>query len=330
MSKHRRLQAPPQFVPARLRSATTGVPNLLELDRFSEADLERWNKLSKDLDELSAALYSGVEPQRQRYHDELIAALQSVPPAPLDFTGWVRLVTLRYADTPLAATGSLKGWGGRFNIGLDIDKAMRAPWPALYIASDHETAYREKFGIAKDDHVDGLTAQELALQPDGSYSAIRLDGHLSLVFDIEQGALEPICKVLRKISLPAEAVELRARLKIPRQQVAMIRTAARLMHEIMVVNWRTWPAQFGNPAVSQTLAGLLLDAGYEAISYPSTKGSGKCVAVFPHRLASETSFVELADAAPASVRHKRLDLSTAEALCGWDTLPRRQRPTHES
>ncbi|MGH8146897.1 MAG: hypothetical protein ACREPY_11240 [Rhodanobacteraceae bacterium] len=97
---------------------------------------------------------------------------------------------------------------------------MRAPWPALYIASDHETAYREKSGMARDERVDGLTAEELARQPDGSYSAIRLNGHLSLVFDVDQaGALEPICKVLRKISLPTEAVKLRARLKIPRQRV---------------------------------------------------------------------------------------------------------------
>lgn len=329
MSRHRRPQAPPRFVPARLRSTSIGVPNLLELDRFSEADLERWNKLSKDLDELSAVLYSGLEPQRQRYHEDLIEALRSVPSNPLDFTGWVRLVTLRYTDTPLAATGSLKGWGGRFNVGADVDNTMRAPWPALYIASTHETAYREKFGMAKGDRLDGLSAEELALQQDGSYAAIRLDGHLSEVFDLGQsGALEPVCKVLRKISLPAEAVKLRARLKIPRQQVAMIRSADRLMHEVMVANWRTLPAQFGNPAVSQTLAGLILDAGYEAVRYPSTKGEGECVAVFPHRLASEESFVELADAAPASVQFTRLDLGTADALCGWDALPRRMRPTN--
>lgn len=331
MSRHRRPQAPPRFVPARLRSAPIGVPNLLELDRFSEADLERWNRRSKDLDELSAILYSGVEPQRQRYHDDLIAALQSVPCAPMDFTGWVRMVTLRYADAPLAAAGSLKGWGGRFNIGADVDNAMRAPWPALYIASNHETAYREKFGLAKGDRVDGLTAEELALQPGGSYSAVRLNGHLSEVFDVGQaGALDPICKVLRKISLPAEAVKLRSRLKIPRQQVAMIRSVARLMQEIMVVNWRTSPAQFGNPAVSQLLGGLILDAGFEAIRYPSTKGSGECVAVFPHCFANEASFVELADSAPASVRYTRLDLSSAEALCGWEALPSRLQPKRES
>jgi hypothetical protein len=147
------------------------MPDLLELDRFSQADLDRWNSLSQDLDELHAILYSGVEPQRQRHHAELIAALRSVPCRPMDFAGWVRMVTLRYADAPLSAAGSLKNFGGRFNIGTDVDNAIRSPWPALYIASDQETAYREKFGMAKDDRIDGLSAEELTLTPGGSYSA---------------------------------------------------------------------------------------------------------------------------------------------------------------
>lgn len=302
------------------------MPGLLELDRFSKADLDRWNSLSKDLDELQAILYSGVEPQRQRHHAELIGALQSVPCAPMDFTGWVRMVTLRYSNAPLAAAGSLKNFGGRFNIGADVDNAIRSPWPALYIASDQETAYREKFGMAKDDRIDGLRAEELALTPGGSYSAVRLDGHLELVFDLAQEqALEPLCKVLRKINLPAEAVRLQKRLKI-KDRPAMIRSAARLIHHVLVVNWRSLPAQFGNPAVSQILAGLILDAGYEAIRYPSTKGNGECVAVFPHRLASDTSFVALADDAPDSVQQIRLDLSTADDLCGWEALPSYLRP----
>lgn len=303
------------------------MPGLLELDRFSKADLDRWNSLSKDLDELQAILYAGVEPQRQRHHAELIGALRSVPCAPMDFAGWVRMVTLRYADAPLAAAGSLKNFGGRFNIGADVDNAIRSPWPALYIASDQETAYREKFGMAKDDRIDGLSAEELALTLGGSYSAIRLDGHLELVFDLAQErALDPVCRVLRKISLPAEAVRLQKRLKIPGRPVAMIRSAARLIHQVLVVNWRSLPAQFGNPAVSQILAGLILDAGYEAIRYPSTKGDGECVAVFPHRLASDASYVTLADDAPESVRQIRLDLSTADDLCGWEALPSYLRP----
>ena len=134
-------------------------------------------------------------------------------------------------------------------------------------------------------------------------------------------AREFVDSAKRKISLPAEALRLQKRLKIPDRPIAMIRTASRLIHEVLTTNWRTLPAQFGTPAVSQILAGLVLDAGYEAIRYPSTKGDGECVAVFPHRLASDTSFLMLADDAPTSVRHIRLDLSVADDLCGWEVLP---------
>lgn len=303
------------------------MPGLLELDRFSEADLERWNSLSKDLDELNDILYSGVEPQRRRHHAELMDALRSVSSTPMDFSGWVRLVPWRYTNAPLSAAGSLTNYGGRFNIGADVDNAIRARWPALYVAENQETAYRERFGLSKDDRIDGLSGDELALTTDGSYSAVRLDGHLELVFDLSQeGILDPLCAVLRKMTLSAEARQLHKRLKLPGPPVSMIRSASRLLQEALVVNWRGQPAQFGIPAVSQILAGLIVDAGYEAVLYPSTKGGGKCVAVFPHRLSSDTSFVSVSDAAPESVKYTRLDMSTANDLCGWEVLPGYLRP----
>lgn len=327
MSRPRRPQSPPQRPSATLRSKQGGQPGLLELDRFSKADLEKWNTLSKDLDELHAILYAGVEPQRKRHHDELIGALQSVQFAPLDFAGWIRMVPVRYADEPLSAAGSLRGYGGRFNIGSDVDNAIRTPWPALYIASNHETAYREKFGLAKGDRVDGLSGEELALAPGSSYAAFILDGHLDLVFDIAQeGALEPVCNVLRKMKLPIEARKLQKRLRLNKAPIKMIRSAAGLLEETLAANWRGMPAQFGVPAISQILASLIIDAGYAGIRYPSTKSDGECVAVFPHRLASEKSFVALTDKVLAGTRHLRLDMNTAEALCCWDELPSHLRP----
>jgi len=306
------------------------MPGLLELDRFSEADLNRWNDLSKDLDELNDILYSGVEPQRRRHHANLMEALQSVPSTPMDFAGWVRLVPWRYTNAPLSAAGSLTNYGGRFNIGADVDNAIHARWPALYVAENQETAYREKFGLSKEERIDGLTGDELALTTGGSYTAVRLDGHLELVFDLAQeGALDPLCAVLAKMTLPAEARRLHKRLKLTSPAGNMIRSPSRLLKETLVTNWRGSPAQFGLPAVSQILAGLIVDAGYEAIRYPSTKGDGECVAVFPHRLGSDASFVSVSDAAPESVKHTRLDMITADDLCGWEVLPRYLRPVRQ-
>ena len=61
-------------------------------------------------------------------------------------------------------------------------------------------------------------------------------------------------------------------------------------------------------------------AGFEAILYRSTKGSGKCLAVFPDLLASG-SFIELSDQPPTAQTHLRLDDNSADELAGWDTLP---------
>ena len=311
----------------RNRPGVDGMPGLLELDRFSEADLDRWNSLSKDLDEINDILYSGVEPQRRRHHAKLVEALRSVPSTPMDFDGWVRLVPWRYTNAPLSAAGSLTSYGGRFNIGADVDNAIHPRWPALYIGENQEIAYREKFGLSKDDRIDGLSGEELALTTGGSYSAVRLDGHLELVFDLAQeDALGPLCAVLAKMTLPAEARRLHKRLKLAGPPPSMIRSASRLLKETLITNWRGQPAQFGLPAVSQILASLIVDAGYEAIRYPSTKGGGECVAVFPHRLGSDASFVSVSDVAPESVKHTRLDMSTADDLCGWEVLPSYLRP----
>lgn len=326
MSRRRRPQPPPRHPPAASKRAPTTRPDLLELDRFSKSDLERWNKRSKDLDELNALLYSGIEPQRQRHRDELIAALGSVQFQPLDFSGWVRMIPVRYANDPLSAAGSLKGYGGRFNVGADVDKSIEGPWPALYIASNQETAYREKFGLAKDDERDGLSGADLALAPGDSHAVFLINGHLELVFDIgKEGSLDAFCSVLRKIKLPREVRSLQRRLGLPNTSVRMVHSTSLLIEEALTPNWRGMPAQFGTPAVGQILAGMILAAGYEAIRYPSTKGIGECVAVFPHRLASEDSFIELADEGPPTLSHARLDLTSADELCCWDTLPQSAR-----
>jgi hypothetical protein len=319
-----RKQQPPIRPPT---PADQSRPSLLELDRFSAENLNQWRRVSADLDELNDLLYFGIEPQRQRFYGEMMAALQSVAPASLSFTRWARVVTYRYSLNPLSAAGSLTDYGGRFNIGCDVDKAMRAPWPALYIGEDFETAFREKFQLSSDERVDGLAPEELALT--SSFSATYLDGHLEQVFDLDQpGALDALCAVLNKMKLPSEAHKIQRRLKIPASGVFMIRTVKRLRSEALVKNWRVMPVQFGLPAPSQILASLILDAGFEAIRYPSTKGSGSCIAVFPHKLASDSSYVALSDAPPPEVTHSRLDMNTADALCGWELLRPSQRPAN--
>jgi len=279
------------------------------------------------LDEINDLLYFGIEPQRQRHREEMLDALLSVPSLSVQFCRWSRLISYEYSLAPLSAAGSLTTFGGRFNIGTDVDKAMRPPWPALYIGENLETAYREKFQIERGELVDGLTPEELALESTVSFSAVFVDGQIDRVFDVgDPKALEPLCKVLRKIKLPAEVRTILRRLGLPPLTVQMLRSPSRLQDEVLKKNWRSAPVQFGVPAPSQILAGLIYDAGYEAIRYPSSKSGASCLAVFPGNLASANSYVSLSDPAPAEVGFSRLDMDSAEDLCGWEMLRAADRP----
>jgi hypothetical protein len=139
--------APKQFPGGARRVAAEGPLGLRELDRFSETSLERWNAVYQDLDELQDSLYFGLEPERRRYRPDLIAALNSVASVDLCMAGWCRAVTYRYSLAPLSCAGSLQYIGGRFNAGTELDPQTLAAWPALYLAADFETAFREKFQL---------------------------------------------------------------------------------------------------------------------------------------------------------------------------------------
>ena len=299
---------------------------MLELERFSHESLTRWTALSEDLNELQAALYFGVLPEQRRLRHSLVEAVQLTAPITLSLSRWSRIVTYQYSTEPLSGAGSLHGWGGRFNPGIDLDPGTLNPFPALYIAEDQETAFREKFQMAATDRVDGLTAQELALSHEVSHSTLFLNGTFRAVFDMTSTtSLNAVAKVLGRIKMPAEARKLQKKLRISHRALWMIATGSQLYQAVLEHNWRTLPLQFGLPAPGHTLGELLRAAGFEAILYRSTKGKARCIAVFPDRLNSG-SFVELADPAPSSVEHVRLDIETGDELAGWDSLPARHRP----
>ena len=100
---------------------TPAPKGILELDRFSEASLERWSEVSADLDELNDVLYFNLEPERRRRRPELLKVLQQVEPLALDLSNWVRIVDYQWTLHPLSAAGSLTYIGGRYNAGTELD-----------------------------------------------------------------------------------------------------------------------------------------------------------------------------------------------------------------
>ncbi len=307
---------PKAQIPAQKSSGPSKPRGLLELDSFTEANLAQWQRASDDLDELHRLLHYGTEPERQRYRPQLLGALKGTGGTAMSMTNWCRLVTLKYGDAPLSAAGSLFDVGGRFNVGHGLDECTtHKPWPAFYLAEDYETAFREKFQIKSTETSGGLSPEELALTP-ASHVTIALRGQLTGVFDLTSARnLVDVMKILSKVKMPPKAKELTRRLRGSGPGFAMLRTAEELFHVILEQNWRVIPVQFGLPARSQVLAELIRAAGFEAILYRSSKGSKRCLAVFPDQL-QNGSFIELQDEASASVKHTRLDASTAPDLDG--------------
>ena len=296
------------------------LPNgILELDRFTDSSLDKWTRISADLDELNNVLHFHLEPERRRHRTQLLEALGAVEPMEFQLEGWARIVDYRWSLRPLSAAGSLTYVGGRFNVGRDLNPNTLDPWPALYIAQDHETAYREKYQLSLNGRVDGLTPEDLALSGGKSHTTVALNGRLHRVFDMRSAAsLIAVAKQLARIQMPPRAKALRKKLKIKSNDLGMITSATRLLDAVAQQNWRVLPVQFGLPSPSQILAELIRAADFEAIAYRSTKGGATCLAIFPDCLAQD-SFVALADPAPDGAI-ARLDGTTAEALSGWIDL----------
>lgn len=308
----RKVQPPPSHPPKSAELPLT----VHVLDRFSAADLETWKRVSADLDELHATLYFQVQPQRIRRKQELIDALSVLDPKPYEFDEWFRIVDYCYTNTPLSVVGSLRGIGGRFNIGPDTDQSITPPFPALYVGDTLQTAYRERYQVGADPigASGGLTPEDLALSR--SSSNVRVRGRVERCIDVSDSRnLVAVSKVLAKIHMPENARRLIRRLKLSPQHVYMITSPAQLSAALQEHNWRARPTQFGIPSVSQQFAELAIHAGYEGIVYKSTKNpGGKCLAFFSDNLGSDRTYVELVDASPTSVVHRRLDLDSADAL----------------
>lgn len=107
-----------------------------------------------------------------------------------------------------------------------------------------------------------------------------------------------------------KAERIKKKLKFNPNDLRMMTTGKQLHDAAALHNWRVLPIQFGLPAPSQILSELIRAADFEAVAYQSSKGGGKCLAIFVDRLAPR-SFIELSGNPPAGAI-ARLDETTAE------------------
>jgi hypothetical protein len=135
-SKKKRRKSPAQRGLGRDKAPVTTAL----LDAFTARDLEVWETRSIDLQSYHDRVYYDLERQRAARYEELCVALRAAPACEVSVDGWVRVTDWRWSLTPLSPAGSLKGIGGRLNIGGDLDRARGQAFPCLYIAQDIETA----------------------------------------------------------------------------------------------------------------------------------------------------------------------------------------------
>jgi RES domain-containing protein len=284
------------------------LPSLIELERFTQASLRQWLAAKANLDALQRALYFELEPLRQSNEGRLLDALRSRALASFSFEGWSRIVDYRYALEPLSVAGSLKGEGGRFNIGGDLSPAAFTAFPALYVAEDYEAAFRERFATSTSPRPRGLSAQELALRTPGSFTQLRLRGLAESVIDVgDLEALRPFVSILREFPIPRDARQIARRLGV-RPPPWLIRSPVTLQRQLLHPNWRMLPQQFDLPSNSQIFGRIAAAAGLHGILYPSARQlSKRCLALFPQNWADSGSFVEVADDVPQGARLTRID-----------------------
>ena len=189
--------------------------------------------MAEDLGRLQAALYFGLESARQAHGSALLDALRAGASGPFDFDNWSRIVDYRYSLAPLSTAGSVKGEGGRFNIGQRLSPGAFTPFPALYLAEDYATAHRERFGQAPDVTTGGLTSAEMALRTPGSFTQVRVRGRIDLVLDVgDPATLKPFVDVIRSFQLPATVTSLTRRLAL-RRAPWLVRSATALQRQLL-------------------------------------------------------------------------------------------------
>jgi len=306
MSKRRRPQ--PTNPPSPAGSFGPDLPSLIELERFSAASLHQWKVAAHRMEALQRSLHFGLEDQRQRAETQLLEAMRLCSRSNFSAQGWSRIVDYQYSLDPLSALGSIKGVGGRFNVGSGLSPGVFPAFSALYCAEDYPTAYLEKFGSPASASPGVLSGAELALRTPGSFAQVRLNVTLENVLDIsDHSTLKPMVEILRKFAVPKNVTQTARKLGL-KQTPWLIRSSITLQKQLLHPNWRVRPMQFDLPANSQIFGRWVLATGMHGILFPSSKDTTRrCLALFPQNWAGSDSFIEIADVPPAGLRLSRRD-----------------------
>lgn len=280
------------------------------LDTFTARDLTIWEKQQHKLADFSSAVHHYLSEERFKVFDAIKLALNTNTQS-IELSAWHRMVDFQYCMHPLSALGSRLDYiGGRFNFG-QIDPMRFPAFPALYLAEDFETAFREKFSAEKDHLTEGLSTQELALADTRSIASVIVSGKLDRVIDItELDSLQLFVNVIKKIKFTRQLRQRAKQLKVFLPK--LIQNTGMLCEALHHARWQQTPALLGLPSTPQVFGQLCFFSCVEGVVYRSSKGDKRCVAIFPENIKHGCSFVHLDGARPTGVENTRLDAKT------WD------------
>lgn len=278
------------------------------LDAFTQPDLDAWIRHGDALQAAADRVFFDLERQRAAQHEALCKSLHASAAIAIDIADWVRVTDWRWSLTPLSATGSLKGIGGRFNVGDELDRARHQAFPCLYIAENVDTAYAEYFGGPLESVHGRLSLSELALRRPSSFTTFRLGGHLEQVFDLRtDSSLAEFANIIRKFDISASTKDAIRTANLPPRRI--IRDAPELWKWLLEPPsaWRLEPQAYGIPAACQIFGRFVRDAGFEAILYPSQRGQGLCLAVYPENFSGSTGRIQVVGDVPEGATITVLD-----------------------
>jgi hypothetical protein len=287
------------------------------LEEGTVESLTKAKQLSQDNLKYQWDFYSELAFQRSIIQDKLLSAIAQSCLTDFKFNSWQRVISWKYSNHPLCTLGSIKQYGGRFNIGEDISQANTLKtFQAFYLAEDQGTAQIEAFGSQVSN--EKLTVEDVALTNKSSYSCISISGSLDKVIDLtKKSSLTKFVRLISSFTIPQSIYNSAKRLGIPKP--TLINTSTLLLQSFLSPSWRKEPAQFDIPANSQIFGQLAHQAGIDGILFRSTKTSKKCLAVFPSNFGGGCSWLALDDEPPEIWIPKVINLNNFD-LCEKSAL----------
>jgi hypothetical protein len=280
------------------------------LEQVSAADIRTWRAIKDSFLKLHWDFYSCLAYQRSKITDEIRKSLLEASQKRFVFKKWQRVVRFKFSTEPLSLAGSLvEPGGGRFNIG-DINPAQFPPFPALYIASDKETALQEKL-CQKIDSKNKQEAFDLALTDPTSLTNVSISGQLDTIIDLNKPhKLQNFVDLIKDFTI-SDHVKAQAKKLQLKEEPDLIKTVLQLQKALLCPNWRVGPMQYDIPAPSQIFAQMVVSAGIEGILYKSKFSNRNCLVIFPQNF-DETngSFIKLDDAAPKETKILKWDAAS--------------------